>query len=202
MAAIDRGVYLLGHSRGAKVACLAAAADTRVAAVCLIDPVDNTVYAPLGPGFPSAADALRGVGRPLPVAVVGASLGGDCVPTGSNYERFFDAAPGVAWEVVIANAGHFQFLDSQTLLQQAICLQVRRMRASPCCARMHLLAQSQALPARVGPDAIRYVPSRSWRILIPPLYLCSACAGLCCGRRSAPRCASGGCGLGTLSHAR
>ena len=69
-------IYLLGHSRGAKIAALAAAADPRIAAICLIDPVDNTVYASLGPGFPSAADALRGVprGRPLPVAIVGAAL--------------------------------------------------------------------------------------------------------------------------------
>lgn len=29
---------------------LAAAEDTRVAGLCLIDPVDNTVYAPISPG--------------------------------------------------------------------------------------------------------------------------------------------------------
>jgi pimeloyl-ACP methyl ester carboxylesterase len=71
-----RRVYLVGHSRGAKVASLAAARDTRVAAVCLVDPVDNTVYAPLGPGFPSAAAALRNLppSRALPVAIVGALL--------------------------------------------------------------------------------------------------------------------------------
>jgi pimeloyl-ACP methyl ester carboxylesterase len=69
----SRRVYLLGHSRGAKVATLAAVRDTRVAAVCLVDPVDNTVYAPLGPGFPSAATALRNIPdtRFLPVAIVG-----------------------------------------------------------------------------------------------------------------------------------
>jgi pimeloyl-ACP methyl ester carboxylesterase len=42
-----RRVYAAGHSRGAKLAALTAAADPRVAALCLIDPVDVTVYAPL-----------------------------------------------------------------------------------------------------------------------------------------------------------
>lgn len=71
-----RRVYLLGHSRGAKVATLAAAQDTRVVAVCLIDPVDNTIYAPLGPGFPSATAALQNIpeSRALPVAIIGMSL--------------------------------------------------------------------------------------------------------------------------------
>lgn len=54
-----RSVYLIGHSRGGKLAALAAARDPRVAALCLVDPVDNTVYAPLAPGFPSALEALR-----------------------------------------------------------------------------------------------------------------------------------------------
>lgn len=67
-------VYLVGHSRGGKVATLAAAADPRVGALCLLDPVDNTVYAPLGPGYPSAAAALSHLpdDRALPVAIVGA----------------------------------------------------------------------------------------------------------------------------------
>ncbi len=39
---------LVGHSRGAKLSVLAAAADTRVTALCLIDPVDNTYDAPAG----------------------------------------------------------------------------------------------------------------------------------------------------------
>jgi hypothetical protein len=52
---------------------LPAAADARVAAMRVIDPVDNTGYTPLGPGFPTASDALRRVasGRSLPVAIVG-----------------------------------------------------------------------------------------------------------------------------------
>lgn len=45
----SRNVYLIGHSRGGKVSVLTALLDSRVKSLCLIDPVDNTVYAPLGP---------------------------------------------------------------------------------------------------------------------------------------------------------
>lgn len=46
----SNSVYLVGHSRGGKISALTAARDVRVKAVLLIDPVDNTQYAPLGPG--------------------------------------------------------------------------------------------------------------------------------------------------------
>jgi pimeloyl-ACP methyl ester carboxylesterase len=104
-------VLLAGHSRGAKVSALAAAQDDRVRALFLIDPVDNTPYAPLGPGFPSAAAALAAPrpGRaPLPVAVVGSELGADCAPEGANYSRFYDAAQAPALEAVVRGAGHLQ----------------------------------------------------------------------------------------------
>jgi hypothetical protein len=104
---------------------LAAAQDPRVAAVCLLDPVDNTVYAPLAPGYPSAVAALRTVhrDRPLPVAVVGAGIAGDCAPVEANFRHFYSACPTTAWEVLIQEAGHFQFLDSQSALQRVVCAQ-------------------------------------------------------------------------------
>ncbi len=52
-------MYLVGHSRGGKLSVLAAARDPRITACCLLDPVDNTKYAPLGPEFPSAVAALH-----------------------------------------------------------------------------------------------------------------------------------------------
>ena len=57
-----QGVYLVGHSRGGKLSVLAAARDPRVTAACLLDPVDNTKYAPLGPQYPSAIAALHNLG--------------------------------------------------------------------------------------------------------------------------------------------
>jgi pimeloyl-ACP methyl ester carboxylesterase len=78
-------VYLIGHSRGAKISALTAAIDPRVQALFLIDPVDTTVYAPLSPEYPSAVKALESLGsegRALPLAVVGSGRGGDCVPKG------------------------------------------------------------------------------------------------------------------------
>lgn len=137
-------VMLVGHSRGGKVSVLAAARDQRVKAVCLIDPVDNTVYAPLGPGYPSAVAALAaysGVPRdtivgekkqsmeleisfergPLAVAVVGGRLGGDCAPKTANYQKFYEASASPSWEVVLDDAGHFQFLDTKSIIQSSVC---------------------------------------------------------------------------------
>ena len=118
----NAGVYLVGHSRGGKISALEALEDPRVRAACLLDPVDNTVYAPLGAGFPSALAAMRerGDGGP-PLVVVGGERGGDCAPGGANYLDFARAASGDSWGVEIAGAGHFQFLDNATFVQKAVC---------------------------------------------------------------------------------
>lgn len=73
------------------MSALAAAVDPRVKAVCLLDPVDVTVYTPQGPDFPSAVAAIRHMSRGVPLAVVGSGHAGDCVPKDSNYrwESFF-----------------------------------------------------------------------------------------------------------------
>lgn len=52
-------IQCTGHSRGGKVSVLTAALDDRVTALCLLDPVDNTKYAPLSAEFPSAVEALK-----------------------------------------------------------------------------------------------------------------------------------------------
>ncbi len=71
--------------QGGKVSALAAVVDPRVKAVCLLDPVDVTVYAPQGPDFPSAVAAVRHMSRGVPLAVIGSGRAGDCVPKDSNY---------------------------------------------------------------------------------------------------------------------
>ncbi|CAG9462582.1 unnamed protein product [Pedinophyceae sp. YPF-701] len=196
-------VYLVGHSRGGKLSALAALTDDRVRAMCAIDPVDSTVYAPVGPGYPSATQAMsdwarqlqraapgqtppkpsaaagtsfvragggaiyeelkdvdaaasraasraaeparkdlptnaecripglclgaRAMARtqPLPMVVVGAGRGGDCAPRDANYTRFYDACTGPAWQLLVRDAGHFQFLDRKSALQSAVCAEGR-----------------------------------------------------------------------------
>ena len=34
---------------------------------------------------------------------------------------FYNASQGPSWEVVLGKAGHFQFLDNQSMLQRTIC---------------------------------------------------------------------------------
>ncbi len=110
-------VLLVGHSRGGKLAALAAAEDERIASLFLLEPVDVTVYAPLSPTCPSAAAALgaaAAAGRRVPLAALGAGAGADCNQgAAANHEAFYAAAGGPAWEVVVPNAGHLQVLDNR-----------------------------------------------------------------------------------------
>lgn len=59
-------------------------------------------------------------GRFLPIAIVGSGRAGDCAPPGSNYSHFFSYAPAAAVEVLLPEAGHFQFTDSASPLY-ALC---------------------------------------------------------------------------------
>ena len=123
-----QNVYLIGHSRGGKISMLQATRDDRVKAVCLLDPVDNTVYAPIAPGYPSSLAAMMAnPARVPPIAIVGGVNGGECAPSSSNYEQFFAASPSGAvssehppWGVS-CGAGHFDFVDETTFVQKVIC---------------------------------------------------------------------------------
>lgn len=100
---------------------------SRVKALGLIDPVNNTVYAPQGPRFPSATAALRGVpalaATPLLAVASGPLVSGrDCAPADAAAPSFFDACrQAPAWLVELRPAGHFQFLDEQSAVQRAVC---------------------------------------------------------------------------------
>ena len=89
----------------------------------MLDPVDNTVYAPLGEGFPSALAAMRDSSLPRggpPLVVVGGRYGGDCAPKGSNYIDFLRESSRDSWGVEV-RAGHFQFLDNASFVQRTVC---------------------------------------------------------------------------------
>jgi pimeloyl-ACP methyl ester carboxylesterase len=116
-----RTVYLIGHSRGGKLAALASSRDRRVKGLFLIDPVDyHPVYQPISPGFPSSIAALQQSESPVSVAVVGSGRAGDCAPEASNFNRFFEASTGRALSIEVEQAGHFAFLDDQPL-QSLVC---------------------------------------------------------------------------------
>ncbi|MEZ4389476.1 MAG: alpha/beta hydrolase [Polyangiales bacterium] len=111
-------VLAAGHSRGGKVAALAATRDPRVVGVVGFDPVDAPPpFQMPSDAFPLASARLRELSRDLPIAVIGAEFGGrspfgmPCAPTQYNYSTFFDAARGPGLEVVLREAGHGQFVD-------------------------------------------------------------------------------------------
>jgi len=159
----DQGVYLIGHSRGGKVSVLTAVLDRRVTALCLLDPVDVTKYAPLSTGFPSAVEALRELGmqdipdRPaVPIAIIGGELSADCAPRDANYAHFYDAATAPTWQVVVPQAGHFQFLDEQSLLDRSVCAAGRTPDATVrAVSRAAMVSWAEVLVRRRRPPGDR-----------------------------------------------
>ncbi|GIL98993.1 hypothetical protein Vretimale_4292 [Volvox reticuliferus] len=94
-----------------------------VSGIILLDPADGS-FEPQDPNqYPSALAALQN--HPsladVPVLIVGARRGGDCVPRAKNYEAFFKACRGQCTRVTLQDAGHLQFLDQSDSLQQSIC---------------------------------------------------------------------------------
>eukprot|EP00667_Euglena_gracilis_P009858 EG_transcript_10023 len=130
------GVIMVGHSRGGKLAVLTALKDPRVRGVVLLDPVDNTAFAPVSAQYPSAAAALRASscdtnapGPPhgtascatVPMLIIGAGKATDCAPADANHAAFFAASRAPTLHVVLPGVGHLQFLDYQTTLQECGC---------------------------------------------------------------------------------
>lgn len=99
---------IAGHSRGGKVAWLAAVAEpSRFRAIAGVDPVDGA-GGPLG-NQPRVAQGRFGF--ELPSLVIGTELGGDCAPAGDNHVQFFEASPSPAWHIVALGHGHGDMLD-------------------------------------------------------------------------------------------
>lgn len=112
-------VAVLGHSRGGKDAVLAAAADPRITAALLLDPVNGC-----GPGMgfsttcPDATSATQAGALTIPVGVMGETNDGSggfmpCAPTAQNYDTIYAALAASSWAVewTFADAVHMTFTD-------------------------------------------------------------------------------------------
>lgn len=112
-------VAVVGHSRGGKVAVLAAAADARVTAALLLDPVNGC-----GPGMgfsatcPDATSATQAGALAIPVGVMGETNDGSggfmpCAPTAQNYHTIFAGLDAASWAVewTFTDAVHMTFTD-------------------------------------------------------------------------------------------
>ncbi|KAF5833553.1 Alpha/beta hydrolase family-domain-containing protein [Dunaliella salina] len=124
----DIKFMLCGHSRGGKISTLQAALGEQnrrqIAGLALLDPADASFEGQGGnPRNPSAAELLGELTarERLPLLVIGSGRNKDCIPRNSNYESFYKEAKGDATLIVVKEAGHFVFLDKQTLLQQSAC---------------------------------------------------------------------------------
>lgn len=122
-------IAVMGHSRGGKVAVMAAASDRRVDAVLLLDPVNGC-----GPGASfsascpdvttsSFAGALR-----MPVGVMGETNNGTggltpCAPLAENYQKIYAGISGSSWAVqwTFTGADHMDFTDDGGGLSGSFC---------------------------------------------------------------------------------
>lgn len=118
-------LYLAGHSRGGKLAALHLAAESvpGIEGAFLIDPVDDTCFAPAGECYPSAIEALNDTRADTSnVGIIGASKKGCCNPDhadppacnlkgkpclGNDYEDFANVTQSV--NVTVLPVGHMQF---------------------------------------------------------------------------------------------
>ncbi|GIL43493.1 hypothetical protein Vafri_955 [Volvox africanus] len=67
----------------------------------------------------------------MPVLIIGAGRGGDCVPRAKNFRVFFKACRGLCTMVTLQDAGHLQFLDHNSgSLQQSFCVAGRGLSDS------------------------------------------------------------------------
>ncbi|GLC45733.1 hypothetical protein PLESTF_000598900 [Pleodorina starrii] len=94
-----------------------------VSGLVLLDPADGA-FEPQDPGrYPSALPLLRNQTElaDVPVLLLGAGRGGDCVPKAKSYSAFFAACRGPCALVTLKDAGHLQFLDASDSLTRSIC---------------------------------------------------------------------------------
>lgn len=90
------------------------------------------------------------------------------------------AAPSVAWEVLLPAAGHFQYLDSSTALQRAVCggvLGGPDDAAVRSISQAALVAWGEALVKLPGSDMVSCLAARCSSLLPPPSPPAAAAAG-------------------------
>lgn len=69
-----------------------------------------------------------------------------------NGRLYYNACQGPAWEVLLKDAGHFQLLDTQSMLQRAVCAvgpiddSAVRNLAQVCASAMPLLQTHLCIP--------------------------------------------------------
>jgi hypothetical protein len=100
-----------------------------VAGAFLLDPIDNTRFAPESPAYPSAARALGGT---VPVGLAAAGVVGACNPAeSSTLATLWPAAGPGSWLALLPGAGHAEFLDAGPILNPVFDLLCRHGDGNP-----------------------------------------------------------------------
>lgn len=116
-------LFFVGHSRGCKVAVLAASRAKKmkmdVGGLVLLDPVDSTSKDPS-----TCLPELEALAVPTAILHAGLSTLDGCAPTGANYIGFADALKRSSTPRLIGalpRAGHTQFVDNRRALALDVC---------------------------------------------------------------------------------
>ena len=118
-----------GHSRGGKVALLAATRDDRIRASFNLDPVDSVgPFSTPSAENPSVTPELM-ADLAIPLGLVGSTRGAEaafpgspaCAPASDNYAAYATAASGVPFVAVPPASGHNDFADPLPALLRLAC---------------------------------------------------------------------------------
>lgn len=111
-------VAIVGHSRGGKVATMVAAADPRIGATLLLDPVNACgPGAPYDASCPDVTSAAIAGSIATPIGVMGETANAEgfmpCAPRDQNYRTIYAALARSSWAVAwtFDGADHMDFTD-------------------------------------------------------------------------------------------
>jgi pimeloyl-ACP methyl ester carboxylesterase len=121
-------IAVMGHSRGGKVAVMAAAQDPRVGAALLLDPVNGCGMGGFTADCPDVTTAGIGGAIGKPVGVMGETTNGSggfmpCAPTAQNYATVYDGLAQASWKVewTFTGADHMDFTDTGGGFAGSLC---------------------------------------------------------------------------------
>ncbi len=119
-------IAVMGHSRGGKIAAMVTAADPRVDAALLLDPVNGCGMAAFSTTCPDITAAAIAGAITKPIGIMGEtnnSGANSCAPAAQNYVTVRNAITTAPWNVewTFTGADHMDFTDDGGGLPGLLC---------------------------------------------------------------------------------